>query len=224
IRPPVPNSWFIENGLDILVTSILEDDTDQDGFTNLEEWTGIDPAEPGKQATDPQNKNSHPPFINKLRLVKFISRPFRLLVNAYDGDPAKPEEMTFQVNTIDVKQPTQFRKIGEQIEGTRFKVTKFELKKVTDPSTGVDQDVSEITVQNMDTSNTVVLVLEQIGSSPDSFAQFKFLIDGSDLQVKKDKIFALKIEPERQYKLIDIKETAAQIEDLKTGEKIKVSR
>lgn len=224
LHEPVPNRWFTDNGLDILAMNVLNEDPDQDGFTNLEEWTGLDASQPGSKSTDPQNKASHPPFVNKLRLVRFISQPFRLLFNAYDGSPAKPDEMTFQINTIDVRQPTQFRKIGEQIEGTKFKVTQFALKKQTDPSTGVDRDVSELTVQHVETSENVFLVMEQIVNSPDSYAVFRFLLDGSEFRVKKDQLFALKAEPARQYKLVDIKEGEALIEDLKTGEKSRVLR
>jgi hypothetical protein len=224
LHPPVPNRWFIENGLEILATNILQEDADQDGFTNLEEWTGTKPEAPGTASTDPQNKNSHPPFVNKLRLVRFISQPFRLLFNAYDGDPARPEEMTFQINTLDVTQPTQFLKLGQQIEGTKFKIMSFAPKKTTDLTTGTDQDISELTVQNMETGESVVLTLEKVANSPDSFGLFKFLLDGSEFRVKKDKVFALKPEPERQYKLIDIEEGQALIQDLKTGEKLKVNR
>jgi len=224
IHPPVPNDWFAQHQLEILDMSILEQDPDGDGFTNLEEWTGNNPGQPGKDSTDPQNKNSRPPLLQKLRLVQFISRPFRLLFNAYDGNPAKPQDMTFQINTVDVNQPTQFKKIGEQIDNTKFKVMKFELKNATDPSTGTEKDVSELTVQNTETGVNVVLVMEQTVNSPDSFAKFRFLLDGSEFAVKKDQNFSLKAQPDRQYKLVDINEAKALIEDTKTGEKIEIPK
>ncbi len=223
VHAPVPNQWFLDTGLDILDRGILQSDPDGDGFSNLEEWTGLELSNPGAKSTDPQDKQSHPPFVAKLRLAKFIQVPFRLLFNAYDGNPAKPEAMQFQVNTIDVNLPTQFRKLGEQIEGTKFKVLKFELKSRLDSSTGENEDVSELTVQNTDTQALVVLIKEKIANSPDSYAQFRLLLDNSEFKVKKDQVFALKPEPERKYKLIDISEREALIEDLKTGEKIKVS-
>jgi hypothetical protein len=68
LHPPVPNTWFIENNLDIADLDILSGDPDGDGFTNLDEYLGH---------TNPQDKNSHPPYTTKLRLAKFIQQPFR---------------------------------------------------------------------------------------------------------------------------------------------------
>ncbi|SRR5581483_3569172 len=221
LHAPVPNTWFFDHNLDILDTDVLNEDPDGDGFTNLDEWKNI--KGDGSDATDPQDKNSHPAFVTKLRLVKAIQTRFRLLFAAYDGDPAKPDTLTFQINTLDVHQPTQFRKLGEQIENTKFKVTKFDHKVITDQSTGAEKDVSELTVQNTETGDEVTLVLNTIVNSPDSYALFKFLLDGSQFPVKKDKTFTLKPEPAVTYKLVDIKDAEALIESPK-GEKIKVPK
>lgn len=215
LHAPVPNAWFFEHNLDILQTGILTDDTDGDGFNNLEEF---------QAKTDPQNKDSHPGIVTKLRLVKAIQQPFRLLFNAYDGDPSKPDSLTFQINTVDIKQPSQFLKLNQPIARTKFKVIKFEQKKITNQNTGTDQDVSELTVENIETGDQVVLVIEKIVNSPDSYALFKFLLDGTQFPVKKNKTFSLKPEPDVVYKLIDINDAEALIENAKTGEKIKVPK
>ena len=208
IHPPVENEWFVTNNLDLLESNILNEDPDADGFTNFEEWTG---------KTDPNNKDSHPPFIEKLRLVRFIKKPFRLLFPAYDDD-------SFQINTLDLRQPTQFCKLGDKIGGTKFKIVKFEHKTVPNPKTdGAELDVSELTLQNLETEVQVVLVLNRTVDSPDSYAQFRYLLDNSELQIKKDQKFTLKVEPGVEYKLIDIQESAALITK-KSGEQIKVPR
>lgn len=221
LYPPVPNKWFVQNDLDFLDQNVLTEDPDGDGFNNLEEWTGMDPSRPGVQSTNPKDKNSHPPYLLKLRLVKIIRVPFRVRFNAYDGDPAKPDSLTFQINTLDVRQPTQFVKMNEQIAGTKFKVVKFEKKETVDANQ-IQHDISELTAQNIETGDQVVMVLEKTVDSPDSYALFKFLLDNSEIPVKKDKIFSLKPEPDVQYK-VDIEGNEALIENLKKpGEKIKV--
>src|SRR3984957_4313178 len=77
LHPPVPNTWFFENKLgdEILNDDVLDQDPDGDGFTNLDEFSG---------KTDPHDKNSHPPYVTKLFLEKFIKRPFRLRLEGVD--------------------------------------------------------------------------------------------------------------------------------------------
>ena len=84
-------------------------DPDGDGFTNLEEW---------QSRTNPTDKNSHPPFIAKLKMKSFTREPFRLVFASRAGD-------TFTINSADLKEPTQFLKIGDTIRGTRFKLARF---------------------------------------------------------------------------------------------------
>ena len=75
LHPPIPNDWFLKNNLAdrILDTDVLNQDPDKDGFTNLDEFVG---------KTDPQDSASHPSYLTKLRLKKFIRTPFRLKFEA----------------------------------------------------------------------------------------------------------------------------------------------
>jgi hypothetical protein len=207
VHAPVPNAWFVENDIEITDPNALEDDPDSDGFSNLDEW---------QAKSDPHKAESHPAYATKLRLKQFIRRPFRLKFQAYDGD-------TYQINTVDVHQPTQFLKAGEMIAGTKFKILSFEPKKLVDAN-GVEKDISELTIQNMETQARVVMVLEKIVNSPDSVALMHYIWDDSDFQVKKDQVFTIKPEADVQYKLIDIQENEALIENLKTGDKTKAPK
>jgi hypothetical protein len=209
LHPPVPNEWFLKNGLEtaILESDALTQDPDKDGFSNLDEYLG---------KTDPLNPQSHPSYLTKLRLKKFVKVPFRLKFEAYD-------EGSFQINTVDVRQPTQFVKLGELIAGTKYKAIKFEKKSVLNPNTGVDRDVSELTVEHTESGLQVVLVVGIEANSPDQYARFAFLWDGTEFTVKKLQTFSLKPEPGVVYKLIDIKDNEALINNVKTdGDPIKV--
>ena len=85
-----------------------------------------------------------------------------LVFKGYDGDPAKPETINFQINSLSSAQPVQFLKLGERISSTKFKLDKFTYKTRRDPTTGADQDVSELTIINAETKQPVVLVLNKV--------------------------------------------------------------
>lgn len=210
LHPPIPNEWFLKNKLEerILDGDVLTQDLDKDGFTNLDEFLG---------KTDPNDLKTHPDYLTKLRLKKYVPVRFRLRFEAEDGDGA------YQINTPDVRQPTQFVKVGEPIAGTKFKIVKFEKKSVPNPNTGVDRDVSELTVEHIETGVKSVLVVGTETNIPDHYARFAFLWDGSEFTVKKDQKFFLKPEPGIEYKLIDIRENEAVLNNVKNeGDPIKV--
>lgn len=206
LHPPVPNDWFIKNNLDLTEQDILTEDQDGDGFSNLDEFNA---------GTDPLDKNSHPAYTTKLRLEKFIKVPFRLVFKA------RPDPDSFQINTIDINQPSQILRVGDQIAKTKFKIVKF-VEKFTPNQYQTMEDTSELTIQNTETGEQVVLVYGKTVDSPDSYAQFRYLWDNSVFAVKKDKEFSLKPEADVKYKLIDINEREAVIQETKTEKKITI--
>lgn len=208
-HPPVPNIWFFENRLDgeILQADVLEQDPDNDKFSNFEEW---------KAKTDPQDPKAHPPFTDKLRLKKFIQIPFRIVFEARDGE-------TFQINTIDLKRPSQFLRTGDMIAGTPFKIQKFEEKAITN-KLGIPEDTSELTIRSQITGEEMVLPIRKIVNSPDVYAEFKYLWDNSEFTKKKDQEFQLSPNDRTTYKLIDINQSQALIRNLGTGAEIRVPK
>ena len=188
VHPPVPNDWFEKFGLPIQDADVLEQDPDGDGFTNLDEWQG---------GTDPTNKDSHPDYLTKLHLVSATEEPFRLVFPSWVGD-------TFAINTIDLKQPTQFLKVGDSIKGTRFKIAKF-LEKYQPNKYGTSVDVSELTLEQVETKQQLTLIKEKVVMSPESVATFVYTWGGrQEFQVRKDQEFSLKPLAQIKYKLIDV--------------------
>src|SRR5213075_2937453 len=155
VHPPVPNEWLEQFNLPIADADVLTQDPDTDGFNNLEEW---------QNHTNPTDKASHPPFIAKLKMKSFVQAPFRLVFASWVGD-------TFAINTSDLKEPTQFLKLGDSIRGTKFKIVKFTEKYETNKY-GTKVDVSELTLENRETREPVTLVKEKIMISPESVANF----------------------------------------------------
>ena len=215
---PIPNMWFMKNHLPLLDPTVPLQDTDKDGFANEDE---------ARAGTDPNNKDSLPPYYTKLFIRQFIRVPFRLLFNAYNGDPKKdkPETIEFQINTIDLRQPSEFLKIGDKVSRTNFQLQKFEVKSQLNPKTEEQEDVSELTLFNAETNVTVVLVLNRVTDSPDYFMKFVYKWPNPPIEftVKKLGEFVLKPNVTEKYKLIDSGEDKALIQ-LPNGKTVEIIR
>ena len=213
---PIPNSWFIERNLPLLDPAVSSQDPDKDGFNNEDEWRGPEIKTPGTNSTDPNNKESHPPYHTKLFVKQFIRVPFRLLFNAYDGDPKKDksDKFSFQINTMDLRQPSEFLKIGEKVTNTKFKLEKFEYKTQLNPKTEEQEDVSELTVVNVETDEKIILVQGRVTDSPDFFMRFIYEWTNPPIEfvVKKRGEFRLKPNVNDVYKLVDSQEGKALIQ------------
>lgn len=197
VHPPVPNEWLEQFALPIADADVLTQDPDSDGFNNLEEW---------QNHTNPTDKVSHPPFIAKLKMKSFAQEPFKLVFASWVDD-------TFALNTSDLKEPTQFLKIGDSIRGTKFKIVKFTEKHETNKY-GTKVDVSELTLENRETQEPLSLVKEKIMISPESVANFVYEWgERKEFAVKKDQEFSLKPEEQIKYKLIDVQPGKAVIVD-----------
>ena len=195
VHPPVPNEWLEQFGLPIAEADVLNQDPDSDGFNNLEEWQGH---------TNPTDRNSRPEYVVKLKLKSSAEEPFRMMFSSWVGD-------TFAVNTIDLKEPTQFLKEGDTIKGTRFKIVKF-TEKYQKNQYGTDVDLSELTLENEETKQQLILVKEKIATSPESVATFVYTWgERREFQVRKDQEFSLKPEEQIKYKLIDVQPGKAVI-------------
>ena len=202
VHPPVPNEWLEQFNLPIADADVLTQDPDSDGFNNLEEW---------QNHTAPTDKASHPPFIAKLKMKSFAQEPFRLVFASW-------VDATFALNTHDLKEPTQFLKIGDSIRGTKFKLVKFTEKYDTNKY-GTKVDVSELTLENRETHEPVTLVKEKIMISPESVAYFVYEWgERKEFAVKKDQEFSLKPEEQIRYKLIDVLPRRALVVDIRKPE------
>ncbi len=207
VHPPVPNEWLEQFKQPIADADVLEQDPDADGFNNLDEWQGH---------TNPIDGNSHPDYYAKLRLKSASQEPFRLVFSSWVGD-------TFAINTIDLKQPTQFVRIGASISGTRFQVVKF-MEKYEKNKYGTNVDVSELTLEHEATKEQLTLVKEKVAISPESVATFVYTWGGrQEFQVRKDQEFSLKPQEQIKYKLVDVEPAKAVIVNTqKPNERIEI--
>jgi hypothetical protein len=221
LKLPIPNKWVLEHGFNPLDRDQARRDADGDGFWNEDEWL---------YKTDPNKKEDHPPYHALLFLKQWIKVKFRLKFQAYDGDIRTPEKMEFQINAVDLRQPSEFLKIGEGVAKTKFILKKFEFKEAVNKSTGEKEDVSELTVENTETGDVVVLIINKEVDSPNQFADFAYYLVAKDIsdgvtplvfRVPKLHEFVLKPEITLRYKLLDVNDTEAVIQ-LPDGKKYTV--
>jgi hypothetical protein len=228
LYPGIPNAWILEHKLDFTDSRLGEADADNDGFTNLEEF---------RAGTNPTLASSKPPLWTKLRLKSYEKIPFRI---KFMGAPAVtlsellsqtspsasadfPTGTEFSINTLDYSSPTQFKKVGETIDGTELKIVGARAKAVTNDS-GLIVDQSELTVKDQATGDEIVLVNQREVDSPYSFALFDYPITGQEIRVEKGKPFELSPSGET-YKLIDVSDAGAIISpNGSEGERLTVPR
>jgi len=208
LHPPVPNEWLEQFGLAITEADVLAQDADGDGFTNCDEWEGH---------SNPIDKDSHPPYVAKLKLRSFAREAFPLIFSS-------SVDRTYAINGTNRRMPTQFLQIGEMVAGTKYKLAGYVEKYDTDKY-GTTIDVSELTLEQVDTQDQVILVKEKHATSPESVANFLYTWAGSEraFAVKKDQEFSLKPLPEIRYKLLTVQpDKAIIINTQKPNDKIEV--
>jgi hypothetical protein len=92
-----------------------------------------------------------------------VPKPFRVVFKAYDGDPNRYSvtSISFQVATIDKRQPAEFLRLGESIPNTKLKLLKFQFKEAKSPN-GEVEDISELTIVYPATGKTATLVMNKV--------------------------------------------------------------
>ncbi len=216
---PIPNAFFTKNGLSLNDPKVQFQDPDKDGFLNEDE---------AREGTDPNDPKSHPPYYTKLFLRRFIRVSFTFIFQSWEGDRNKPDSLEFQINPKNMGGKaghTVFLKLGDPVPNSNYVLKKFEYKTRTNPSTSEEEEVSELTLLNTETQESIVLILGKLIDSPDSYALFiyEWPQPNQQIQVKKTKSFVLLPEKDKQYKLIDINETTAVIET-PDGKRVNIGR
>ncbi|RYD62264.1 MAG: hypothetical protein EOP84_34770 [Verrucomicrobiaceae bacterium] len=92
---------------------------------------------------------------------------FRLRFTAYDLNRDEPLKNSFQINCLDLREPSSFLTIGEVLPKTKLKLIRFETKLSKDAQ-GAELDVSELTLRHMETGEESVLPLKKIVNVPNA--------------------------------------------------------
>ena len=145
-----------------------------------------------------------------------------LIQFANDGRKAVLEiDREFQINFISPEKnvPSQYLKLGNQIEGAPYRILKYEAKPGPN-GVNASGDLSELTVQNTETGELITLIYNREANDPTSFGTFRNLLEpgDADFTLKKGEEFTIKPDTTRKLKLVDITSANAEIRDVSTGE------
>lgn len=236
--PGIPNAWILEHGLDYLDADLPERDPDTDGFTNYEEFTA---------KTNPRDAKSSPEVWTKLRLTEvkieqlqniFTGRDDkgRAMINsvaatsdALQGRPIGPTKAYSPGDTIIVAKYRPGFAVTYDEEKTPFKLKEFRVEERPNPRITVDgkPQIDKIEIAILESTagdkTTVELEARQARTSPYSLAT---LVDtrpgGQSMEVRSGDAFTLG--ESAKYKLVDVSEEKATIENLATKEQHFVPR
>ncbi len=224
VHPPIPNQWWIDNRIDPGFGDSPQRDADEDGFSNLDEFTA---------ETDPSDDRDYPGLISKLtyagdEAVQWVLRP---------GFPGANGAFTFEYNDnlrrgakVKAGNPVE---VGELFfdEGPiakRFKFTGSEKRKEMNERLKVEVDVTIVTVEDQKPNKlgttyeipamfrkgealkfakydrTAILTLEALG------------LDGVEMKVEEFDSFALPpTAKEKNFKLTEVTPEAIKVEQTK---------
>lgn len=213
---PIPNTWFLQYGLKLRLPNISTDDSDEDGFTNEEEWLA---------GTDPSDPVSHPPLLTKLYFKEESVTHNRISFLQYLGDNSKPASIKVTVRREDApKRPQADLKIGDVIPDTQIKLVGFTSRRKDD--SGIKDALD---------GSLASLIDEKSGAKSDAEIKGRpadFIDKTISLELnypKEKRSFSLKpgqsfeLSPEESYTVIDSTPAGASLKD-KDGKVIEISR
>ena len=237
--PGIANAWILEHGLDYLDTGLPEGDPDADGFTNFEEFTA---------KTNPRDAASKPALWTKLRLLeskvdklrlKFMSLPKGTLdevaINTTTPDnPSKLSGSTQfyprareEVQTVHGEKEFDKKIVllanrtstGDEVfEATPLKFDRAEFIKQFNPATNVEEDVPVVFLLNTADGKSIRLERDKVKDSPYPLATLQDTRPGGQTtQLRSGE--TLTLDESSIYKLVDVSEENATIEDVASGAK-----
>lgn len=219
IHPPIPNTWFLENGLaDILrFSDALTQDPDGDGFTIQEEF---------EAKTNPKDANSHPLLIAKLGLTGFSATGYQLVFSSDD----MPPDYTFKALArngatlwredvkVDATMPTPKEGKPAVQDPGRFKLKEV-TKKEFESKTGIKENESIAIVEDLKPTKAGTIYEIRKGNKYPAVIQDKSVEltisagpkSGETIKVEEGKTFTIPGDDKTVYTLetVDLKSRSA---------------
>ncbi|HPA16442.1 MAG TPA: hypothetical protein PLU30_01750 [Verrucomicrobiae bacterium] len=203
----IPPIWKQKYGFPVDDVNVQSQDPDQDGFNNKEEYTA---------QTDPVSKDSHPPFITKLKVLQYNPKPFNIDVRSYqelDG------QMTVMIELPESPDPRKKRvrvRKGDTFFNWTVQDFRKSVKKMFNPKVGaeIEADESELDISNDVTGEKVTVIFKKKFNAAIHEGTLAYLIDKSQIPVSKGREFEFL---GAKYRLLSIDANGAKVGAVEGG-------
>jgi hypothetical protein len=143
VHPPIPNTWWIEHRIDPGFADSPARDPDQDGFSNLEEYTA---------KTNPNDAKSVPSLIAKLMFVKdeslgWVIRPGYGLNGSFPFKYQDTKGATNQTGGADLIAPDGLFFLKAPMMN-RFKLLGSEVRKEMNPKIKIEVETTYVRIED----------------------------------------------------------------------------
>lgn len=220
IHSPIPNIWFIENGLEDVLrfSDALTQDPDGDGFTILEEFNA---------KTNPKDAASHPLLIAKLGMTGLAASGYYLVFSSDDMPPAytfkalAPNGATLWRQDAQIDSVMPEAKDGKAVvDAGRFKLKEVGKKEFTS-KTGITEKESVAVVEDLKPTKAGTVYEIRKGNKYPAMIQDKSVEltisagpkAGEIIKVEEGKTFTIPGDDKTVYTLqaVDLKSRSATI-------------
>lgn len=192
--------WFKKHQLDLSDPKMLDADPDEDGFSNRDEFLAD---------TDPHDKNARPGIHRAIRLKEYNEVALPLVLESIDGDKARIKR-TDQPNAKAVTV-----KVGDTVRGLPLKVQRVETKEDFDKS-GDRVNLSQVAFEDSSTKEKIVLMKDLPARTSATYAVLMSPDGKTTLKVHKGEVFSWPAEPGATYKVIDLSQDQAVLQQIET--------
>jgi hypothetical protein len=192
--------WFKRYNLDLNDPKMLDADADDDGFSNRDEFLAD---------TDPHDQDARPGIHKGIRLKEYNEVVLPLVLESIDGEKAQIK----RTDQPDAKAVTV--KKGDSIHGLPLKVSRVETKEDFDKS-GERVNLSQVSFEDSSTHEKSVLMKDLPARTAASFAVLTSPDGKTTLKVRKGDLFSWPAEEGAQYKVMDLSQDQAVIQQVET--------
>jgi hypothetical protein len=190
-------AWFAKYGLDPKDTAALDADSDGDGYTNREEFLAD---------TNPRDPNSMPGMIDGIAMKELKDVRVPMVLREVKSDKARVE----RTDSGEQEELVQ----GSQPKGLPYRVTGIKHEVKADKH-GVFTDVSQVTLENVQSKETVVLVRDLPARTSETHAILTGP-GGVEQTVRVDETITLPGQEGKQFKVLELRPDQVVVEEIGT--------
>lgn len=201
-------TWFKKHGLDLNDEKMLDSDSDQDGFSNRDEFLAD---------TDPKDANSRPGVSRTMRVKEYTEVRLPFVLRGVEGSTATVE---FTADGLGKREKV---KAGDTIRGTKLRVDRVASGTDTDKH-GDKMDTSQVVLTDPESQDRIVAVKDLPTRTSSSFATLTDPEGKTTIKVREGDVFEWPSEPDASFKVIDLRADQVVVKDEKSGKTVTIPR